>query len=149
MMQIKCQICGQFQPVGSLDAHTQSAHGLEIEQKAIVTIRKTTEQVDYIYTHFPSALNNDGVLVEKCLQYFPLKSARAVYDQQTKQVTLTASIDDFFYCMKHVGSITRCGRAWRSKHTLSPDSKSAEREAQFAFSKGYWRKEGTLNEGTK
>jgi hypothetical protein len=120
------------------DAHLESKHEVAIEEKILLTITKTSEQVDYIYSRFPSALNNNGVLIEKVLQYWPCRGARAIYNQETKKVALEADIEDFFYVMKHIETITRIGRAWRSKHELAPSSKQSERQLQEQISRSYW-----------
>ena len=120
------------------DEHQASRHGATIEQKILLTITKTSEQVDYIYSKFPAALNNNGVLIEKVLQYWPCRGARAIYSPESKKVTLEAGIEDFFYVMKHIETITRIGRAWRSKHELAPSSKQSERQLQEQISRSYW-----------
>jgi hypothetical protein len=119
--------------------HIAIYHKEELEQEAITTITKTTEQVDYIYTKFGCAEKNDGWLIEKVLQYFPFMGARAIYDSNTGNVELIAKADKFSKVMKHTGSITRIGRMWRAKHPNGVmDEKQAERNAQADWSRGFW-----------
>lgn len=142
---IQCQICNQMLPHKDYEAHCLRMHPELEEQRIAKTIRTAKEQVAWIMEHNNSAINNNGVLLLKMFQKWPINSARYIYDPGNKQVGIIAeSYEDLIYALKHAETITRLGRAWRHINGRQIGIKPLEREAEYAFSTGYWalNKEG-------
>lgn len=123
-----------------MQAHIASEHPDRIEDLARLTITKTTEQVAWVLEHVPAARQNDGVLIERCMRYWPFLNTRIIYDPTTQHLSLDAPYEDFIDAMRHIGSITRIGRHIRSRHKEwgYQSHIGAEREIEFQFSKMYW-----------
>jgi len=127
-------------PTKGYQLHVATTHPEAIEEDALRTINKTTEKVDYVLSRTPEAYNNDGVLIEKVLRYWPFKEASVIYDKATKHVILDAPYETLIYVYKHVGTITRLGRAWRAKHqeAAPTEAKQLERDIEEDFSRKHW-----------
>ena len=112
------------------------------EQKIASTISKASEQVAFIYQHYPQAVCNDGILLQKAMMIFPYKSVRYVYEPEHNNIGLIAeNYLDFIYALKRCGTLTRCGRAFRRAHPELTDRypfKSEQRELDYHISKQKW-----------
>ena len=127
------------------DRHIHDFHPESMEEQIISMISKTSEQVDYILSRTPQALDNNGVLLQKAFKLFPVYSNRYIYDPANLQVGFIASsYDDFIYGLKHCETITRCGRAWRRNHPEAAEqyeAKQQERQEEYRFSTHFWKQE--------
>ena len=139
----QCKYCIQWLPIRDYEQHMQQ-HIPQINERTISTITRAGDQVDYILTHIPQAMNNNGVLLQQAFKLFPFKSARYIYSPAEARIGIEAqSYEDFIYALKHCETITRLGRAWRKEHKIgdNKDPKQGERKVQYGLSTLFWAKE--------
>lgn len=147
-MKIQCTCCqpNAFIEAKNFDKHIAEVHSEVYAERAMNAIDKASKRVDYIYTHFPEAINNNGILLQKYFRVFPIYTIRYIYEPQNKRVGIEAETwSDFVYAMKHSETVTRLGRAWRMKHSVVDSGpKPLERDYEFNWSKAHWavNKEG-------
>ena len=127
-------------PTKTYQLHVATTHPEAIEEQALSVITKATKKVDYVLSRFPEAFNNEGVLVEKVLRFWPWKEASVTYNKETGHVITDAPFETTIYLYKHVGTITRLGRAWRAKHpeAAPSEAKQLERDIEEDFSRKHW-----------
>jgi hypothetical protein len=139
-MIIQCGYCSMSFPSQAAFEQHRCQEG---EQKRIAsTITKANLQVAFIYEHYPQAICNDGILLQKAFMTFPFKSVRYVYEPEHNNVGLVAeNYLDFVYALKHASTWTRCGRAFRKAHPELVErytAKGEQRELDYHISKQLW-----------
>ena len=107
-MTILCPYCPAHDeiPISRYEAHITAAHPERIEQRALMAIQTTEQQVAYIYERHPEAMHDNGILISYILKAYPKLACSSV----AGTITITAKFADFAYFLKHTASITRLGR---------------------------------------
>ena len=110
-MTILCPYCPAHDeiPLTHYEAHIAEKHPECIEQRALMAIQTTEQQVAYIYERHPEAMRDNGILISYILHAYPKLACTTTADS----ITITAKFADFAYFLKHTASITRLGRHLR------------------------------------
>ena len=130
-MPLLCPTCKQEVPISKYAYHIVEYHPEKIEERALLCIQRTDQQVEYIYNKHPEAMRNNGILLTYLAKAYP----KVTLTETEGEYQLKAQYNDFFYFLKHANSATRLGRNIRRRQGIQIDKETIKGK-QISIIKG-------------